>query len=67
MLFRSEMIQAMRKTADFAQPMPNVPEMNVMWGPTETLLAGVNKANEEVDTLADTCQEQALTAIADMK
>lgn len=63
----NEMIMAMKITAETAQPMPNIPEMSVMWGPAEQLLAAVNKAGEDVNTAADTYQEQALTAILDMQ
>lgn len=63
----NEMIMAMKATADVAQPMPNVPQMSVMWGPAESLLAAVNKSGEDVDTAADTYQAQAETAIADMQ
>lgn len=63
----NEMIMAMKITAETAQPMPNIHEMSVMWGPAEQLLAAVNKAGEDVNTAADTYQEQALTAISDMQ
>ena len=63
----NEMIMAMKKTAQTAQPMPNIPEMSVMWGPAEQFLAAVNKSDEDVDTAAETYQEQALTAISDMQ
>ena len=60
------MIMAMRETAETAQPMPNIPEMSVMWGPAESLLAAVNKSGEDVQTAAETYQKEAETAIADM-
>ena len=41
--------------------------MNVMWGPTESFLAAVNKSGEDVETAAAKYQEEALTAIADMQ
>lgn len=63
----NEMIMAMKETAKTAQPMPNIPEMSVMWGPAEQLLAAVNKSDEDVDIAAEVYQEQALTAIADMQ
>ena len=63
----NEMIQAMKATAKRAVPMPNVPEMGVMWGPTEGLLAAVNKSGEDVETAAEQYQKDALSAIADMK
>ena len=31
----NEMIMAMKATAETAQPMPNIPQMSVMWGPAE--------------------------------
>ena len=63
----NEMIAAMKKTAETAQPMPNIPEMSVMWGPAESLLAAVNKSGEDVDAAADQYEEEAETAIADMQ
>ena len=61
------MIAAMKKTAETAQPMPNITEMSVMWGPAESLLAAVNKSGEDVDAAADQYEEEAETAIADMQ
>lgn len=63
----NEMILAMEKSAQKAVPMSNIPEMGVMWGPAEALLAAVNKSGEDVDTAADKYQEEALQAIADMQ
>jgi arabinogalactan oligomer/maltooligosaccharide transport system substrate-binding protein len=63
----NEMIVAIKDTAQTAKPMPNVPQMGVMWGPTESFLAAVNKSGESVDQSADKYQEEALTAIADMQ
>ncbi|PPK81954.1 arabinogalactan oligomer/maltooligosaccharide transport system substrate-binding protein [Lacrimispora xylanisolvens] len=64
---KDEMIAAMRKTADTAQPMPNIPQMSVMWGPAESLLAAVNKSGKDLNSVADEYQKQAETAIADMQ
>lgn len=63
----NEMIMAMKTTAKTAQPMPNIPQMSVMWGPTESLLAAVNKSGEDVAASAEKYQQEALTAIADMQ
>ena len=63
----NEMILAMKATAEVAKPMPNIPQMNVMWGPTESLLAAVNKSGEDVYEIAEKYQEEALSAIADMQ
>lgn len=62
-----EMIMAMRATAETAQPMPNLPQMSVMWGPAESFLAAVNKSGEDVATAAETYQQAAVTAVADMQ
>lgn len=63
----NEMIVAMKVTADTAQPMPNIPQMSVMWGPAESLLAAVNKSGENIDNASEQYQEEALTAISDMQ
>lgn len=63
----NEMILAMKATAEVAKPMPNIPQMNVMWGPTESLLAAVNKSGEDVYEIAEKYQEEALSAIEDMQ
>ncbi len=63
----NEMIVAIKDTARTAMPMPNVPQMSVMWGPTEELLAAVNKSNASIDDAAAQYQAEAKTAIADMQ
>lgn len=62
----NEMIAAIQKTASTAQPMPNIPEMNAMWGPAEAMLVAVNKNGEDVATAAAEAQDAAEQAIADM-
>ena len=47
--------------------MPNIPEMGVLWGPAESFLVAVNKSGEDVATAAETAQQAALQAIADMQ
>lgn len=64
---QNEMILAMQKTAETAVPMPNIPQMGSMWGPTEGLLAAVNKSGESVEAVADDYQKVALAAIGDMQ
>ncbi len=61
------MISAIQKTASTAQPMPNIPEMNVMWGPAESFLVNVNKNGEDVAKAAEQAQAAAEQAIADMQ
>lgn len=63
----NEMVIAMRDTAATAQPMPNIPQMSVMWGPTEALLAAVNKSNASIDDASAQYQKEAKTAISDMQ
>lgn len=63
----NEMIVAIKDTAQTAKPMPNVPQMGVMWGPTESFLAAVNKSGEDINKSADKYQDEAMTAIADMQ
>lgn len=63
----NEMIMAMKDTAKTAQPMPNIPQLSVMWGPMDSFLAAVNKSGEDIDTAAEKYQKDALTAISDMK
>ena len=62
-----DMIMAMRATAETAQPMPNIPQMSVMWGPAESMLASINKSGQDIKTVADNCQKAAKTAVADMQ
>lgn len=63
----NEMILAMEESAQKAVPMSNIPEMSVMWGPAESLLAAVNKSGEDINAAADQYQKEALQAIADMQ
>lgn len=58
---------AIQKTASAAQPMPNIPEMSVMWGPAEAFLVDVNKNNEDVMKAAEKAQAAAEQAISDMQ
>jgi len=63
----NEMVLTMKKTADTAEPMPNIPQMSVMWGPAEGFLAAVNKSNEDVSQAAEDFQKEAITAISDIQ
>ena len=56
------MIMAMKTTAESAEPMPNIPQMSVMWGPAESMLAAVNKSGEDVEASAEKYQEEAEAA-----
>lgn len=63
----NEMILAIQKTASTAQPMPNIPEMNAMWGPAESFLVAVNKNGADVEQAANEQQAAAEQAITDMQ
>lgn len=63
----NDMIMAMKKTAETAQPMPNIVQMSVMWQPAESMLAEINKSDEDIKAAAEKYQEQAETAIKDMQ
>lgn len=64
---QDDMVMAMYETAQNAIPMPNVPEMDVMWTVAENLLVDVNMKGADVQTSADAAQQQALDLIAQMQ
>lgn len=64
---QDDMVMAMYETTQNAVPMPNVPEMDVMWTVTENLLVQVNMSGADVQTSADEAQQQALDLIAQMQ
>lgn len=63
----NEMIAAIQKTASTARPMPNIPEMNAMWGPAEAMLVAINKNGVDAAEAAADAQVTAEQAIADMQ
>jgi len=63
----NEMINAMKKTAESVVPMPNIPEMDVMWTVTEGMLAAINKNNGDIKTQCVKAQKDALSKIEAMK
>ena len=62
-----EMVMTMYETAQNAVPMPNVPEMDVMWTVTENLLVDVNMSGNHANTTAEAPQKEALKLIDQMK
>lgn len=62
-----DMVMAMYETARNAEPMPNVPEMDVMWTVAEKLLVDVNMSGKDLKTSAAEAQKQALNLIRQMK
>ncbi len=63
----NELIKAMKATAENAVPMPNIPQIDVMWSSTENALAAINKNNADVKTEMDKAQKEALKNIESMK
>ena len=62
-----ELVQAMRTTAEIAVPMPNIPEMDVMWTVVSNLLTDVNLSGEDVDAAFDEALSEAESLIANMQ
>ena len=62
-----ELVQAMRATAEIAVPMPNIPEMDVMWTVTGNLLTDVNLSGKDIDASFDAALAQANDLISAMK
>lgn len=62
-----EMIMTMRQTAETAVPMPNIPEMDVMFVVTGNLLVEVNMKRADVDKTIESYQKKAETLIEAMK
>ena len=62
-----ELVQAMRATAEIAIPMPNIPEMDVMWTVVGNLLTDVNLAGKGIDESFDAALAQANQLIDAMK
>ncbi len=62
-----EIVMAMKETAENAVPMPNLPEMDVMWTVASGLLTDVNMAGSDVTESAEKEQKEALQLIESMK
>ena len=62
-----ELVQSMRTTAEIAIPMPNIPEMDVMWTAVGNLLTDVNLSGKDVNESFDTALAKANDLISAMK
>ena len=62
-----ELVQAMRATAEIAVPMPNIPEMDVMWTVVGNLLTDVNLSGKDVGDSFDAALDKANELISAMK
>ncbi len=62
-----ELVQSMRTTAEIAIPMPNIPEMDVMWTVVGNLLTDVNLSGKDVNESFDAALAKANDLISAMK
>ena len=62
-----ELVQAMRTTAEIAVPMPNIPEMDVMWTVVGNLLTNVNLSGKNIEESFADALKQANQLIDAMK
>ena len=62
-----ELVQSMRTTAEIAVPMPNIPEMDVMWTVVSNLLTDVNLSGKDINESFDAALKQANQLIDAMK
>lgn len=62
-----ELVKAMRQTAEIAVPMPNIPEMDVMWTVVSNLLTDVNLSGKDIGASFEEALKNAETLIANMK
>ena len=62
-----ELVQSMRTTAEIAVPMPNIPEMDVMWTVVDNLLTDVNLSGKDINESFDAALKQANQLIDAMK
>lgn len=62
-----ELVMAMRTSAETAVPMPNIPEMDVMWTVTGSLLTDINMSGYDTVSSAESAQKKATELIEAMK
>ena len=62
-----ELVQSMRTTAEIAVPMPNIPEMDIMWTVVGNLLTDVNLSGKDINESFDAALAQANQLIDAMK
>lgn len=62
-----EVVMMMKETAQNAVPMPNIPEMDVMWSVMGNLLTDVNLSNKDIAESTSKAQEEAEQLISSMK
>ncbi len=62
-----DMVMMMRATAENSVPMPNVPEMDVMWTVMTNMLVEINMSGKSIDETVESAQKKALELISNMK
>ena len=62
-----DMVMTMREVAESSVPMPNIPEMDVMWTVAGNLLTDINMGRADIKESCDLAQEEALSLIEAMK
>lgn len=63
----SEVIMTLKECAKNAVPMPNIPQMDVMWTCTENALAAINKSGADIKATLDSAQKEAIQGIEAMQ
>ena len=64
---QNEMVMMMRETAKNAVPMPNIPEMDVMWNVASDFLVDIHMRGVSVEEAAQAAQQRALDLIDAMR
>ncbi len=62
-----EVVMTMKETAENVVPMPNIPEMDVMWSVMSDLMTDVNMSGKDTAESAENAQKSAEQLIAGMK
>lgn len=58
-----ELVMAMKRAAEQAVPMPNLPEMDIMWVTAANMLVAININGEDVSEAVTEAQEQSIDLI----
>lgn len=62
-----DVVMAMRQTAENAIPMPNRPEMDIMWTVAADMLVNINMSGQNVNESCEAAQEKAEELIGKMQ
>jgi len=63
----NEIIMTLKLCAENAVPMPNIPQMGVMWSCSENAFASINKSNADTKSTLEAAQKEALSQIEAMQ